>query len=99
MILVTGAGGKTGKAIIKMLSTAENVCVFVHREEHVRVAKSLGAQNVMVGNLRDQVAIRSAMLGVRAVYHICPNMSPDEAAIGQFVIDAAREQGVEHFVY
>src|SRR5215211_7111056 len=99
MILVTGAGGKTGKAIIKMLSTVENVCAFVHQQEHLRGAKSLGAQKVIVGNLRDEAAIRLAMFGARAVYHICPNMSPDEVAIGQFVIEAAREHGVEHFVY
>jgi uncharacterized protein YbjT (DUF2867 family) len=43
--------------------------------------------------------MRAAMLGVRKVYHICPNMSSDEAAIGKLVLEAARESGVEHFVY
>ena len=40
-----------------------------------------------------------AAQGVRAVYHICPNVSPDEVAIGQVAIMAARSAGVEHFVY
>jgi uncharacterized protein YbjT (DUF2867 family) len=35
----------------------------------------------------------------RRVYHICPNVSPDEVAIGQVSIAAARSTGVEHFVY
>ena len=99
MILVTGAGGKTGRVLIKALSDVESVCAFVHLEKHVSVAKTLGAQKVIVGDMRDQTAIRSGMQGVKAVYHICPNMSPDERIIGKLVIDAAREIGVEHFIY
>ena len=46
MILITGAGGKTGRTLIKMLSKVESVCAFVHREEHVSVLKSLGAEKL-----------------------------------------------------
>lgn len=99
MILITGAGGKTGKVLIKALSKVESVCAFVHREEQVSVAKSLGVEKIIVGDLRDEAAIHSAMLDVRAVYHICPNMSPDETVIGNLVIREARKAGVEHFVY
>ena len=99
MILVTGAGGKTGRALIKALSMIESVFAFVHREEHVSILGSLGAEKVIVGDMRDETAIRSAMDGVSAIYHICPNMSPDEEVIGRLVIDAARKSGVEHFVY
>ena len=99
MILVTGAGGKTGRALIKELSKVESVCAFVHREEHVLVLKSLGAERVIVGDMHDESAIHSAMQGVRSVYHICPNMNPHEAVIGKLVIDTARKVGVEHFVY
>jgi uncharacterized protein YbjT (DUF2867 family) len=96
MILVTGASGKTGKAIIKLLSKVETVCAFVHRVEQM---ESLDAERVLVGDLRDASAIHSAMEHVRAVYHICPNMSPDEAAIGKSVIEEAKRANVEHFVY
>ena len=99
MILVTGAGGKTGSALIKALSKVESVCAFVHREKCVSVVKTLGAKKVIVGDMRDETAIRSAMQGVRAFYHVCPNMSPEELVIGKFVIRAARISGVEHFVY
>ena len=99
MILITGASGKTGRTLIKALSKVESVCAFVHHEEHVSVVKSLGADKVIVGDMRDESAIRSAMQGARAVYHICPNMNPDEAGIGKLVIDAARESEVEHLVY
>jgi len=99
MILITGAGGKTGRALTKALSNVERVCAFVHREEQVWVLKSLGAERVIVGDMRDESAIRSAMQGVRAIYHVCPNMSPDETVIGNLVIREARKAGVEHFVY
>jgi uncharacterized protein YbjT (DUF2867 family) len=99
MILVTGAGGKTGRTLIKSLSKVESVCAFVHREEHVLVLKSLGVDRVIVGDMRDESAIRSDMQDVRSVYHVCPNMNPHEAVIGKLVIDTAREIGVEHFVY
>src|ERR1700752_443610 len=99
MILITGAGGKTGRALIKSLSNVESVCALVHREEYVSVAQSLCAEKVVVGEMMDEAAIQSVMQGVRAIYHICPNMNPDETVIGNLVIDAAREGGVEHFIY
>ena len=99
MILITGASGKTGRTLIKRLSKVESVYAFVHREEHVSVIKSLGAEKIIIGDLGDETAIRSAMQGARAVYHICPNMNPDEVGIGKLVIDEARKVGVEHFLY
>ena len=99
MILVTGAGGKTGIAVVEALSKVESVCAFVYRDEQVAIAKSLGAEKVIVGDMRDVSAIRTSMDTVRSVYHICPNMSPDEITIGKLVIGEARKARVEHFVY
>jgi NAD(P)H dehydrogenase (quinone) len=99
LIFITGAGGKTGRSLVRSLSKVGSICAFVHHEEHISVLKSLGAEKVIVGDMGDATAIRSGMRDVRAVYHICPNMSPDETVIGNLVISAARESGVEHFVY
>ena len=99
MILITGAGGKTGRALTKELSKLESVCALVHREEQIPLLKLLGAQKITLGDMRDDDAIRFVMQGVRAVYHICPNMSPDEIVIGKLVIQEARKAGAEHFVY
>lgn len=99
MILVTGAGGKTGKNIVKRLSKVEGICAFVHHEEQVLRLKSLGAEKVIVGDLRDEGAVGAAVRGARSVYHICPNMSTDETVIGKLIIGAARKAKVEHFVY
>lgn len=99
MILVTGAGGKTGKALIKTLSKVASICAFVHREELVSVVKALGADKIIIGDMRNEAAVRFAMQGVQAVYHICPNMSPDEGVIGNLVVRVARDSDVEHFIY
>jgi uncharacterized protein YbjT (DUF2867 family) len=99
MILITGAGGKTGRSLIQALSKVESVCALVHVEAHVARVKAHGAAKVLVGDMRERATLRAAMQGVRGVYHICPNMSPDELVIGNLVIDEARQAGVEHFVY
>jgi uncharacterized protein YbjT (DUF2867 family) len=99
VILVTGASGKTGKTIVGALSKIESVRAFVRREGSVAGLQSLGAEKVVVGDLRDGSAVQSAMAGVRAVYHICPNMNPDEEGIGKLVIGEAQNADVGHFVY
>jgi len=53
MILITGAGGKTGRTLVKALSKVESVCAFVHREESVSILKSLGADRVIIGDMQD----------------------------------------------
>lgn len=99
MILITGAGGKTGRTLTKVLSKVESVCALVHREEHLSIVRSLGAGRVVVGDMRDEVTVRTAMEEVRAVYHVCPNMSPDEMVTGKLVIEEARRAEIKHFVY
>lgn len=100
MILVTGAAGKTGRTVIRMLADhGKTIRALVRRHEQVQSIKELGAQEVIVGDVRSQGIINQAAFGVQAIYHICPNMRPDEVAIGQAIIAAARSGGVEHFVY
>lgn len=99
MILITGAGGKTGRALVRALANSQMVRAFVHHEAQVEIVRSLGAQQVVVGDMYMDPDIQRAMQGVRAVYYICPNMSPDEIAIAQRIMHAAKQNIVEHFVY
>jgi len=99
MILITGAGGKSGRSLVSMLSKVESVCAFVHREEYIPLLKSIGAEKVIVGDLRDESAVSRAMQSVRSVYHICPNMNPNETMIGKLMLAAARKNRIEHLVY
>jgi NAD(P)H dehydrogenase (quinone) len=100
MILVTGAAGKTGRAVIRALSAGgETIRALVHRPEQEHVVKQLGAQDVVAGDMRSPAAMERAVRGVGAIYHICPNVHPDEVGIGQAVITAGRRAGVQHLVY
>lgn len=100
MILVTGAGGKTGKAIVSALATINApVRALVHREEQVGDLTALGAREAVIGDLRSETSMRSAMAGVRSVYLIFPNMHPHELGLGKVAIAAAQQCGVERLVY
>jgi len=100
MILVTGAAGKTGSAVIRMLAAREQpVRALVFRQRQVRSLERLGAADVLVADMRDAASLAAAMRGIRSVYHICPNMHPEEHAIGVGGIAAAASAGIEHFVY
>jgi uncharacterized protein YbjT (DUF2867 family) len=100
MNLITGAGGKTGRAIVQALAgKGQPVRAFVFRSEQIETVERLGAKSVLVGDIRDPEVRKEAMQGVESVYHICPNVHPDEVTIGKGVIDAAAAAGVSHFVY
>lgn len=100
MILVTGAAGKTGISIIKALHQQErDVRAFVRRDEQVDLAAAAGAGEIVIGDLRDDGLVHRAMRGVQKVYHICPNVSPDEIYIGRLAIEASKNNNIEHFVY
>lgn len=99
MNLVTGAGGKTGRAIIRALhARGEPVRAWVRTSAQIDAALSAGAQ-VVSGEFFDLAARESAFRDIRAVYHICPNMHPDEIAIGEAVISASQHAHVERLVY
>jgi len=100
MILVTGAAGKTGRAVVRALASGrEPVRALIHRPEHAPGLLALGAAETPVADLRDGAAVQRAVDGVRAVYHIAPNVSPDEIAMGRNVIAAAQSAGVERLAF
>jgi NAD(P)H dehydrogenase (quinone) len=100
VILVTGAAGKTGQAVIKALvARRQPVRALVRRDEQTQTVKFLGTKEAIVGDMRDATILERATQGVHAIYHICPNVSPEEIQIGKTAIAAARETGVERFVF
>ncbi|MCL5611033.1 MAG: NmrA family NAD(P)-binding protein [Chloroflexi bacterium] len=100
MILVTGAAGKTGRAIIQALAkSGETVRALVHRHDQVSSINALGIDDVLVGDLLDQSVMEQTVQGIRAIYHIAPNVSPDEVTIGKTIIAAAQSADVERFVF
>ncbi len=100
MILVTGAAGKTGRAIIQALAkSGEAVRALARHPEQVARLEALGAAEALVGDLLDPASVARAVQGVRAIYHIVPNVNPDEAAIGGIIVHAAQSANVDRFVF
>lgn len=100
MILVTGASGKTGKAVIGKLARAgESVRALVRRPEQRDQLLQCGAQDILIGDLESLTDLTFATAGVTQVYHICPNIHPNEVAIGKLLLEAAHQNGVERIVY
>lgn len=95
MILVTGAAGKTGRAVIRALLAQRQVV----RALVYRPVDDLEVQETIVGDMSSPLVVEQAMHNVRAVYFIAPNMSPDEFDMGRLAIAAARSAEVEQFVY
>lgn len=100
MILVTGAAGKTGQAVIRALVKRETaVSALIHTKSHLQTVQALGVEDIVVGDMASQATMSQALQGVSAVYHICPNVHPQELAIGRTLIRAAQSVGVNRVVY
>jgi NAD(P)H dehydrogenase (quinone) len=100
MILVTGAGGKTGKAVLKALvARGAAVRAFVRSSRHRAALEAIGVHDVVVGEMDDPHALSLAVREASAVYHICPNMSPRELPFAKALVAAAAAHGMRRFVY
>ncbi|MCH9646917.1 MAG: NmrA family NAD(P)-binding protein [Deltaproteobacteria bacterium] len=100
LILVTGAAGKTGVAVSRALvRSGQAVRAWVYRREHRSCLEAIGVSEIVEGDFRDQRALRTAVAGSSAIYHICPNMNPLEVPIGQSILEAAQSLGVRRFVF
>jgi uncharacterized protein YbjT (DUF2867 family) len=100
-ILVTGAAGKTGRAVIRAVAALGTAVphALVRRPEQVEPLQRAGASSVIVGDMEDTAVWLAATQGMDAVYHICPNMHPAEVEIGKLAVTAARANHVKRFVY
>jgi NAD(P)H dehydrogenase (quinone) len=95
-VLVTGAGGKTGRAVVRAL-----LADGVRPRALVRSARRVGDDRteVVVGDQRRVDDLVAALDGADAVYAIAPNVSPDEVAMGQALLEACRRAGTRRVVF
>lgn len=99
LVAVTGAAGKTGRAVTAALSRRGiRVRALVHRPEQA-AAGVPGAAEVVVADITDPVAATGALLGARAVYLIAPNMYEDEPRMIDMAVRGCHGAGVQRVVY
>ncbi|TCJ96742.1 NmrA/HSCARG family protein [Nocardia alba] len=109
-ILVIGATGRQGSATVRqLLAQGHPVRAFV-RDPAAAAAQRLAAAGaeLVVGDLDDPAAVKSALDGVYGVFlmltmmegvHITEAGLAAERRRGELVVDLARAAGVEHLVY
>lgn len=100
MILVTGANGQTGRAIIKrLLERGEEIRAFVHHKEQQQELLKIGVKEIIVGDMLNEDDVDRAYTEVDTVYHICSVFNPKEVEIGKIAIKVAKEKEIKHFIY
>ena len=99
-VLVIGATGKTGRAVTRALASREvDVRAAVRSTEAGKRAYAAGARSISVVDLESGVGLDEALAGVDAVYHLAPNVHPDEVGIAERVAAAAERAGLSRFVF
>lgn len=94
-ILVTGASGMTGRAVMAALRQAgATVRAMSSRDTAAEALRDAGAHEVAVARFDDPARLQAAMRGVDTVLHVPPRMKPEEVDNGLAVIAAARASGV-----
>jgi uncharacterized protein YbjT (DUF2867 family) len=97
MILITGAAGKTGQAVIAALHAKEvDVRGLVRKQGQADAAHG---GEVVIGDLADPQTAINALQGTDGVYFICPNVHPAELEIAKTWITAAKTVGIKRFVF
>jgi hypothetical protein len=95
-ILITGANGLTGHAILRHLQGKSDVVrCLTSNQNSADALLRLGATEVVVGNLADEESVFRAAAGMTRVLHIPPRMKPEETQYGKNVIHAAKRAGVQ----
>lgn len=108
-VLVTGAGGKTGRAIIDAV-TSRGVGVRALVRDLDRHADLVdpsvddsvgpgGDVEVVRGDQREVDDLVAALEGCAAVYAIAPNVSPHERAMAHAIVGACQRSGVTRLVF
>ena len=98
-ILVTGATGKTGMPVVRLLrERGFPVRAFVHQfDERSEQLQVLGAE-VAVGDFLDLASVRKAMQGIERVYFCYPPQGDRLLEAATHIAVAARDEGVEAVV-
>ncbi len=100
LLLLSGANGRTGRAILKaMVSRGIRVRAFIRDAGQASELEALGAAECFVGDMTDAQSMEAAVQGCTKLLHIGPPMHPEEIEITQRFIDAAKKADLDHFIY
>ena len=96
MILITGASGNVGKAVLHEVARKEPTFRGMYRSKE-EAAKAPAGCEAVLADFSDKASLRKAMDGVAAVYVVCSPI-PQLVELESNVIDACKESAVKHVV-
>ncbi|GAM64036.1 hypothetical protein JCM19232_3312 [Vibrio ishigakensis] len=96
-ILVLGATGNTGTAVIEQLKQTDAKFGAMVRSASAAEKLGLTQNQVRVGNFDDKASMVEAMKGIKRIYVAMP-AHPDNRLWIENVLEAVKEAGVEHMV-
>lgn len=100
LVLAVGATGQFGGLVVPALAAKGlKVRGLVHDPAKRAQAEQAGAQETVVGDLRDPEAMRAALAGVEGLFLITPAFAPDGADLGIRAVQAAVAAGVRRIVF
>ena len=100
MILVTAANGNQGRLLTaKLMAAGQPLRACVRSEASAHVLRAAGVADVIVGDISEPHVLARAIRGIDKVYHVGPTLHPREREMGFAMVDAARAEGVKHFVF
>ena len=99
VLAIGGTGFHGGMVLDELVSRGVTVRALARNEERAQLARTRGANEVVIGDLRDETSLRAAVQGVDGVFHLGPAFVPDEAQMGLSMVRAARDAGVRKFVF
>ena len=99
-VLMVGATGRHAHLVLpELIKRGVIVRALVRNQERAQVARHNGADETVIGDLREPASLTEAVAGMEGVFHIGPAHAAGEAEMGLAMVDAARAAGVRKFVY
>jgi uncharacterized protein YbjT (DUF2867 family) len=96
MILITGASGTVGKAVLREVAKTGAAHRAMYRSKEEAAKAPAGTQTV-IGDFSDRASLASALRGVESVYLVCSPI-PQLVDLESNVIDASQAAGVKRIV-
>ncbi len=99
-VLVVGAAGRFAGLVVPALADrGVKVRGLARGEEQARRARSNGAAEIAMGDLRDRASLDAALRGVERAFYLAPVYQEDEARVGLSFVEAAKAAGLRRMVF
>jgi len=96
MILITGASGSVGKAVLQEATRTQPKVRGMYRSKEEAAKAPAGCASVLA-DYADKLSLRNALNGVTTVYVVCSPI-PQLVELESNMLDACKESGVKHVV-